>query len=84
MPCALRTGKRKIGQERFASAGHHHIKMRSSDEFLKVREFRILREEIIALLLEPQFLELRIVDENGRYVRSVRTVFQILDRKSVV
>src|SRR5579864_6326879 len=68
---------RMIGQKKFAAALSYNVELRSADQMLEARYRRPLHQQIVSFRLAPQSRKSRIVDENVRGVRSVRSIFEV-------
>src|SRR5260370_34230112 len=67
-----------IGKTKFAASGSDDIDMILANQVFEMPEVCLLGYEIIALRLEPETLELRVVDENVRSPRCVGAIFEIV------
>src|SRR5450631_289112 len=74
---AVRHSQRKIRQDDLASARRNQVEALSAYYGFKLRHHVLLGNDVGALRLEPEILELSIVDEDIGHTRSVGPIFQI-------
>src|SRR5271156_900866 len=73
----LRSNNRRVRQHHLAAALRNQVKMLGTDQRFQLRNRALPGDDVGTIRLEPEALELRIVDEHIGSARGISSIFQI-------